>query len=85
MRINSYLNTHNVGINVDNYAAIEKALLDFDKRRLERQKQVADLLVVKNDDKELAKFERQVATALSKAFIGYNAELNVIFPKRKGQ
>lgn len=66
-------------INLDNTAEIAQILLNHDIKKLDKQKQVAKLIVAKSqDDKDLDKINKKIATQISKAILGYSASLNDI-------
>lgn len=66
-------------INLDNTEEIAQILLNNDIKKIDKPKQVAKLLVTRSqDDKELDKINKKIATQMSKAILGYSASLNDI-------
>lgn len=57
---------------------ISKILLNTDMTRLDRQKQVAKILVKSYSDKEANKINKKIATEFSKAVLGNKAKFGVI-------
>lgn len=80
--INELYSEKNVSINTENVDQVEKLLLDFDIRKLDKQKQVKELLIDKVSDKEVLKLNKQVADQFAKAIIGYKIKLNVLLQKK---
>lgn len=65
-------------INLQNVKEISDILLDHSIKKFDKQKQVAKLLLTSQNDKELDKINKQIATQISKAILGYNFSLNEI-------
>ena len=65
-------------INLQNVKEISDILLDHSIKKFDKQKQVAKLLLTSQNDKELDKRNKQIATQISKAILGYNFSLNEI-------
>lgn len=79
--INHFLNEKRVVINNENIDEVEKVLLDFELRKIDKQKQVKELLLEKTSDKALLKINKQVTDQFAKAIIGYKIKLNVLLQK----
>lgn len=79
--INHLLNEKKVVINNENVDEVEKVLLNFELRKLDKQKQVKELLLEKTSDKVLLKVNKQVTDQFAKAIIGYKIKLNVLLQK----
>ena len=79
--INHFLNEKKVVINNENIDEVEKVLLDFELRKLDKQKQVKELLLEKTSNKALLKINKQVTDQFAKAIIGYKIKLNVLLQK----
>ncbi len=65
-------------INLQNVKEISDILLDHSIKKFDKQKQVAKLLLTSQNNKELDKINKQIATQISKAILGYNFSLNEI-------
>lgn len=65
-------------INLQNVKEISDILLDHSIKKFDKQKQVAKLLLTSQNNKELDKRNKQIATQISKAILGYNFSLNEI-------
>lgn len=65
-------------INLQNTKEISGILLDHSIKKIDKQKQAAKLLFIPQDNKELDKVNKQIATQISKAVLGYNFSLNEI-------
>ena len=79
--INQLLDENKVVINNENIDEVEKLLLNFDLRKLDKQKQVKELLLEKTSNKVLLKVNKQVTDQFAKAIIGYKIKLNVLLQK----
>lgn len=62
-------------LNVENVDEIKRILLNHDLFKMEKQKQVAKLLNVDTDDKQLKKENTALASNFSKAILGYKFNL----------
>lgn len=65
-------------INLQNVKEISDILLDHSIKKFDKQKQVAKLLLTSQNNKELDRINKQIATQISKAILGYNFSLNEI-------
>lgn len=65
-------------INLANTTDIASILLDQGIKKIDQQKQVAKLLIKLQENRELAKLNKQLATQISKAILGYNISLSDI-------
>lgn len=79
--INHLLGEKKVVINNENIDEVEKVLLDFELRKLDKQKQVKELLLEKTSDKALLKVNKQVTNELVKAITGSPFQLNALLQK----
>ncbi|MFK5675733.1 type II CRISPR RNA-guided endonuclease Cas9 [Ligilactobacillus sp. LYQ60] len=79
--INQLLDDKKVVINNENIDECEKLLLNFELRKLDKQKQVKELFFEKTLDKTLLKANKQVTDQFVKAIIGYKTRLNVFLQK----
>ncbi|KRN93227.1 crispr-associated protein, csn1 family [Pediococcus stilesii] len=65
-------------LNIENVDEIKKILLNHDLFKMEKQKQVAKLLNVDTDDKQLKKENTALASNFSKAILGYKFNLALV-------
>lgn len=78
---NLYLNEdpNNVfEINLQGIKEISDILLNHSIKTIDKQKQVAKLFLISQNNKDLDKRNKQLATQISKAILGYNFSLNEI-------
>ena len=79
--INHLLNEKKVVINNENIDEVEKVLLDFELRKLDKQRRLKELLLEKISDKVLLKVNKQVTNELVKAITGSPFQLNALLQK----
>lgn len=79
--INELYSEKSLSINTENVDQVEKLLLDFDIRKLDKQKQVKELLVDEVTDKAVLKLNKQIVDHLSKAIIGNKFRLDILLQK----
>ena len=68
-------------INLEHVDELEKLLLNFDIKKLDKQREAKKLLTSSAKDKEKTKRNKQIAEQLSKAISGYKFKLDVLLQK----